>query len=125
MKMTIHDDENIKYLFEPRSLAIIGVSRDKHKIGRTVLKNVIAGGMLISKTWCRTTTMPVISSFAATLLAIMNGVEIIRPETKDSTSKSVLPLFNSSLKIWRFRQILRATVTFPASPPHASIDPIT
>jgi len=42
--MANHDAENIKYLFEPRSLAIIGASRDKNKIGHAVLTNVIAGG---------------------------------------------------------------------------------
>lgn len=42
--MTNHDAENIKYLFEPASLAIIGASRDKNKIGHAVLQNVIAGG---------------------------------------------------------------------------------
>ncbi|MEI7637446.1 MAG: acetate--CoA ligase family protein [Syntrophus sp. (in: bacteria)] len=42
--MTEHAAENIKYLFEPRSLAIIGASRDKSKIGHAVLQNVIAGG---------------------------------------------------------------------------------
>ena len=36
--------ENIKYFFEPRSLAIIGASRDKKKIGHAVLQNVISGG---------------------------------------------------------------------------------
>jgi acetyltransferase len=38
------DAENMKYLFEPRSLGIIGASRDKKKIGHAVLKNVLAGG---------------------------------------------------------------------------------
>ncbi len=43
--MTSQDtDGNIKYLFEPRSLAIIGASRDKNKIGHAVLQNVITGG---------------------------------------------------------------------------------
>jgi acetyltransferase len=42
--MPNHDAENIKYLFEPGSLAIIGASRDKSKIGHAVLQNVIAGG---------------------------------------------------------------------------------
>ena len=42
--MTLHDAENIKYIFEPRSLAIIGASRDKKKIGHAVLQNVITGG---------------------------------------------------------------------------------
>ncbi|HQL01449.1 MAG TPA: CoA-binding protein [Smithellaceae bacterium] len=39
-----HDAESIKYLFEPGSLAVIGASRDKSKIGHAVLYNVIAGG---------------------------------------------------------------------------------
>jgi len=42
--MTNHDAENIKYLFEPASLAIIGASKDKNKIGHAVLRNVITGG---------------------------------------------------------------------------------
>ncbi len=42
--MTREDAEDIKYLFEPRSLAIIGASRDKSKIGHAVLQNVITGG---------------------------------------------------------------------------------
>ncbi|NTW76235.1 MAG: acetate--CoA ligase family protein [Syntrophaceae bacterium] len=42
--MNDQDAENIKYLFEPRSLAIIGASRDKNKIGHAVLHNVIDGG---------------------------------------------------------------------------------
>jgi acetyl coenzyme A synthetase (ADP forming)-like protein len=42
--MANDDAENIKYLFEPRSLAIIGASRDKNKIGYAVLHNVLAGG---------------------------------------------------------------------------------
>lgn len=42
--MTEHGAENMKYLFEPRSLAIIGASRDKKKIGHAVLHNVITGG---------------------------------------------------------------------------------
>ncbi|HAJ27106.1 MAG TPA: CoA-binding protein [Syntrophus sp. (in: bacteria)] len=42
--MTEHDAENMRSLFEPRSLAIIGASRDKSKIGHAVLQNVIAGG---------------------------------------------------------------------------------
>ena len=42
--MTNHDAENIKYFFEPGSLAIIGASKDKNKIGHAVLQNVIAGG---------------------------------------------------------------------------------
>lgn len=42
--MASQDAENIKYLFEPRSLAIIGASRDKKKVGYAVWHNVLAGG---------------------------------------------------------------------------------
>ncbi|PIU21636.1 MAG: CoA-binding protein [Candidatus Diapherotrites archaeon CG08_land_8_20_14_0_20_34_12] len=34
---------NIKYLFEPRSIAIIGASYDNEKIGHTILENIVAG----------------------------------------------------------------------------------
>lgn len=44
MMMMNHEAENIRYLFEPGSLAIIGTSRDRSKIGYAVLKNVMAGG---------------------------------------------------------------------------------
>ena len=37
-------DKNIKYLFEPRSIAVIGASGDKGKIGYSVLNNIIRGG---------------------------------------------------------------------------------
>ena len=37
-------DQNIKYLFEPRSIAIIGASNDKGKIGNAVISNIIKGG---------------------------------------------------------------------------------
>ncbi|MEN6623295.1 MAG: CoA-binding protein, partial [Smithella sp.] len=37
------DYENIKYLFEPRSLAVIGASRDKTKIGYAILHNIVTG----------------------------------------------------------------------------------
>ena len=43
-EMTILHDKNIKYLFEPRSLAIIGASGDKGKIGHSVISNVIQNG---------------------------------------------------------------------------------
>jgi len=36
--------ESIRYLFEPRSLAVIGASRDESKIGHTILKNILSGG---------------------------------------------------------------------------------
>ncbi len=35
---------SIKYLFEPRSVAVIGASRDMHKIGHTVVRNIILSG---------------------------------------------------------------------------------
>jgi acyl-CoA synthetase (NDP forming) len=35
---------NMRYLFEPRSIAVIGASHDKAKIGYTVLANVVLGG---------------------------------------------------------------------------------
>lgn len=34
---------NIKYLFEPRSIAVVGASRDKGKIGYAVLNNIQSG----------------------------------------------------------------------------------
>jgi acetyltransferase len=37
-------DENIMYLFEPRSIAIVGASADKGKIGHSVISNVIRNG---------------------------------------------------------------------------------
>ena len=42
--MTQQDAENIKYLFEPRSIAILGASRDKSKIGYAVFNNILSGG---------------------------------------------------------------------------------
>ena len=42
--MTTQHDKNIRYLFEPRSLAIIGASGDKGKIGHSVITNVIRNG---------------------------------------------------------------------------------
>jgi len=42
--MTKSDDGHIRYLFEPRSIAIVGASRDKSKIGYAVLKNIQSGG---------------------------------------------------------------------------------
>ncbi len=35
---------DIKYLFEPESIAVIGASQDKKKIGYTVFNNIISGG---------------------------------------------------------------------------------
>jgi len=35
---------NIKYLFEPRSVAIIGASHHKDKIGYKILENIISSG---------------------------------------------------------------------------------
>jgi acyl-CoA synthetase (NDP forming) len=42
--MTKDHDENIKYLFEPRSIAIIGASSDKGKIGHSVVSNAVKNG---------------------------------------------------------------------------------
>lgn len=36
--------DNIKLLFEPRSIAVVGASKDPKKIGHTVVKNILAGG---------------------------------------------------------------------------------
>lgn len=41
------DNENIhdiKYLFEPGSIAVIGASQDKKKIGYSVFNNIVSGG---------------------------------------------------------------------------------
>lgn len=35
---------DLRYLFEPRSLAVIGASADERKIGHSILKNIIDGG---------------------------------------------------------------------------------
>ena len=35
---------DIKYLFEPQSIAIIGASQDKKKIGYAIFNNIISGG---------------------------------------------------------------------------------
>ena len=35
---------DIKYLFEPESIAVIGASPDKKKIGYAVFNNIISGG---------------------------------------------------------------------------------
>jgi len=35
---------DIRYLFEPRSIAVVGASHDPAKIGHTVLRNIIAAG---------------------------------------------------------------------------------
>jgi len=37
-------NENIKYLFEPRNIAIIGASHTKGKIGNTIVENIIKSG---------------------------------------------------------------------------------
>ena len=39
----IHDD-CIRHLFEPRSVAVIGASRERGKIGSAVLANIVSGG---------------------------------------------------------------------------------
>lgn len=38
------EEQNIKYLFEPRSIAVIGASKEKSKIGGAVLNNILSGG---------------------------------------------------------------------------------
>ncbi len=35
---------DIKHLFEPESIAIIGASHDKDKIGSKVVENILSGG---------------------------------------------------------------------------------
>lgn len=42
--MTAGPSQDIKYLFEPRSIAVIGASGDEKKIGYSVLRNIISGG---------------------------------------------------------------------------------
>jgi len=37
-------DTNIRSLFEPRSVAVIGASQDKTKIGYRIVENIVAGG---------------------------------------------------------------------------------
>jgi len=41
--MMIDDSQKIKYLFEPRSIAVVGASKDKGKIGHAVLHNIQSG----------------------------------------------------------------------------------
>jgi acetyl coenzyme A synthetase (ADP forming)-like protein len=36
--------KNIQYLFEPKSIAVIGASNDARKIGYSLLRNILAGG---------------------------------------------------------------------------------
>lgn len=42
--MSAQPSQDIKYLFEPRSIAVIGASGDEKKIGYSVLRNIISGG---------------------------------------------------------------------------------
>jgi acetate---CoA ligase (ADP-forming) len=44
MIMDVTNKNDIKYLFEPESIAVIGASQDKKKIGYTVFNNIISGG---------------------------------------------------------------------------------
>jgi acetate---CoA ligase (ADP-forming) len=44
MEMMKDHDENIKYLFEPRSIAIIGASSEKGKIGNITISNIVKFG---------------------------------------------------------------------------------
>jgi acetate---CoA ligase (ADP-forming) len=42
--MSKENEYNIKHLFEPKSIAVIGASQDKKKIGYSVFNNIISGG---------------------------------------------------------------------------------
>ncbi len=44
MTRLIPTDEALAALFNPRAVAVIGVSKDPLKRGRQVLRNVVAGG---------------------------------------------------------------------------------
>ena len=37
-------DPDIRYLFEPRSIAVIGASHDPDKLGHKILENIVTGG---------------------------------------------------------------------------------
>jgi len=37
-------EDNMKYLFKPRSVAVIGASREPGKVGHAILKNIVEGG---------------------------------------------------------------------------------
>ena len=39
-----HNDGPVNAIFEPRSVAVYGASRDERKLGHTLLRNVLAGG---------------------------------------------------------------------------------
>ena len=40
----LHDRPDIRYLFEPRSVAVIGASHNEDKIGYKILENIVSGG---------------------------------------------------------------------------------
>lgn len=40
----MQNNSNLKYLFEPQSIAVVGVSRNPDKIGHKILKNILNGG---------------------------------------------------------------------------------
>ncbi len=40
----MNDLKNLRYVFQPRSIAIIGASREPQKIGNVILKNLVEGG---------------------------------------------------------------------------------
>ncbi len=40
----INTEKQIKYLFEPRTVAVIGAARDPQKLGYKILANILAGG---------------------------------------------------------------------------------
>ncbi|MEM4694823.1 MAG: CoA-binding protein, partial [Ignisphaera sp.] len=37
-------DKSLEYLFKPKSVAIIGASREPGKVGHAILKNIIESG---------------------------------------------------------------------------------
>ena len=38
------EEPEIKYLFNPRGIAVIGASHDQSKIGYKILNNIVSGG---------------------------------------------------------------------------------
>ena len=37
------EHDSMRFFFEPRSIAVIGASRDRGKIGSAVLRNILSG----------------------------------------------------------------------------------
>ena len=42
--MMSDQNQDIKYLFEPQTMAVIGAARDPNKIGYKILNNILSGG---------------------------------------------------------------------------------